>query len=844
MMSSSSWNVFVSVFLVLTAPWGLVQAATFTVTNTSDSGAGSLREAILDANGNAGPDTIAFNIPTSDPNFVDVDAALVGGDAAADVYVITPLSVLPALSDVTGGTRIDGQTQTSFGGDTNPFGPEIVLDGSVAGGAAGTGFTLISNGNWIFSLNIQSFGSAGIIIQSSNNWVAANYVGTDATGTAARGNNTQLSFSGGVVVTGVSNVIGTNGDGIADVAERNIISGNNRSGVLIFTNQNVVAGNFIGTDRTGTVAVPNGTAVFMLLGAQANVIGTNGDGVADTAERNIISGNGGTGVQILGDGPTNENIVAGNFIGTDVTGTLSLGNGRWAVTITSSGGPNKSARNNRIGTNGDGLADAAERNIMSGNGFGLLIGSAGAEQNIVAGNFIGTDVTGTVAMGNLKNSVTINNGAHHNLIGTNGDGVADAAERNIVSGNGQGGVNITGGANHNVVAGNFIGTDVTGTVGMGNQHSGVAIITGAHSNLIGTNGDGMGDDAERNIISANGDAGVLVVGNLNVIAGNLIGTDITGSAALPNFLGVWIISGDDNTIGGTATSESNVIAFNVLDGVFVQAGPGTGNAILSNSIFSNTGLGIDLGQDGVTLNDPEDDDTGVNNLQNFPVLTSASTGGVQGTLNSTPNTAFLLEFFANSTCDSSGFGEGETFLGSTNVSTDGSGNTNFTGIFPVPLGTFVTATATDPNNNTSEFSGCDVEVVALEVPVDIKPQSCPNPLNVKSGGVLPVAILGTTDFDVTRVDSVSVRLAGVAPLRSTLEDVATPFVPFIGKVDAFDCTTSGPDGYLDLTLKFRKKDVIAAIGPANDGDVVVLELTGSLTDGSGIVGEDIMVILK
>ncbi len=584
---------------------------------------------------------------------------------------------------------------------------------------------------------------------------------------------------------------------------------------------------------------PNGGAVLLLLGAQANVIGTNGDGVADAAERNIISGNGGTGVSILGDGPTDENIVAGNFIGTDVTGTVSLGNGRWAVTI--------SGVRNRIGTNGDRLADAAERNIMSGNGFGLLISSAGAEQNVVAGNFIGTDVTGTVAMGNLKNSVTINNGAHHNLIGTNGDGVADAAERNIISGNRQGGVNITGSeTNHNVVAGNFIGTDVTGTVGMGNQQTpGVAITTGAHSNLIGTNGDGMGDDAERNIISANGGAGVLVVGNSNVIAGNLIGTDITGTAALPNSqFGVWIISGDDNTIGGTATSESNVIAFNVLDGVFVQAGPGTGNAILSNSIFSNTGLGIDLGQDGVTLNDPEDDDTGVNNLQNFPVLTSASTGGVQGTLNSTPNTAFLLEFFANSTCDFSGFGEGETFLGSTNVSTDGSGNTNFTGIFPVPLGTFVTATATDPNNNTSEFSGCDVEVVALEVPVDIKPQSCPNPLNVKSGGVLPVAILGTADFDVTRVDSVSVRFAGVAPLHSNLEDVATPFVPFIGKVDAFDCTTSGPDGYLDLTLKFRKQDVIAAIGPANDGDVVVLELTGSLTDGSGIVGEDVMVILK
>ncbi len=126
--------------------------------------------------------------------------------------------------------------------------------------------------------------------------------------------------------------------------------------------------------------------------------------------------------------------------------------------------------------------------------------------------------------------------------------------------------------------------------------------------------------------------------------------------------------------------------------------------------------------------------------------------------------------------------------------------------------------------------------------IDLKPQSCPNPLNVKSKGVFPVAILGTVDFDVLNVDPASVRLEGVAPLRSALEDVATPFIGVID--DALDCTDEGPDGFDDLTLKFRTQDVVTALGAVSDGDVLILELTGNLTDGSTIGGEDVVVILK
>jgi hypothetical protein len=135
----------------------------------------------------------------------------------------------------------------------------------------------------------------------------------------------------------------------------------------------------------------------------------------------------------------------------------------------------------------------------------------------------------------------------------------------------------------------------------------------------------------------------------------------------------------------------------------------------------------------------------------------------------------------------------------------------------------------------------------IEVPVDIKPTSCPNPLNVKDNGVLPIAIVGTDELDVTTVDPASVRLIDVAPLRCSLEDVVTPFEPFLGKESEYDCTEAGPDGYLDLTLKFDTQEIVAALGEVDDRDIIALTLTGNLYDeygGTPIVGEDVVIILK
>jgi hypothetical protein len=154
-----------------------------------------------------------------------------------------------------------------------------------------------------------------------------------------------------------------------------------------------------------------------------------------------------------------------------------------------------------------------------------------------------------------------------------------------------------------------------------------------------------------------------------------------------------------------------------------------------------------------------------------------------------------------------------------------------------------------PGSSYGEYQIFRIQVgkKVIAVPVDIKPQSCPNPLNVKARGVLPVAILGAADFDVAQIDSNSIKLEGVSPLRSALEDVATPFEPYLGKVEATDCTEEGADGYLDLTLKFDNQAIVEALGQVSDGEVKVLQLTGNLKSEFGstpITGEDVVVILN
>ncbi|MDW8310301.1 MAG: right-handed parallel beta-helix repeat-containing protein, partial [Verrucomicrobiales bacterium] len=303
------------------------------------------------------------------------------------------------------------------------------------------------------------------------------------------------------------------------------------------------------------------------------------------------------------------------------------------------------------------------------------------------------------------------NGQGIHVVGTAGHriGGATPAARNVISANGGHGIFLTGaGARDCVVEGNFIGLGLDGAAREGNSQDGVHINGGAGHRIGGT-AAGAG-----NVISGNSGDGVEVNGATtanNTIQGNFIGTTAAGTAGLANSgHGVtFTVNASSNTVGGTGAGAGNRIAFNNGDGIYVQSG--TGNRALGNAIHSNTGLGIDLDPNNVTANDANDPDTGANQRQNFPVLSSATANvadtRVAGTLNSAANTSFRLEFFSNPRCDALGHGEGEQFLGSAEVTTDGSGNASFDLTLPTrAIGRFITATATDPAGNTSEFSAC------------------------------------------------------------------------------------------------------------------------------------------
>ncbi|NIV29342.1 MAG: hypothetical protein GWN58_07485, partial [Anaerolineae bacterium] len=280
-------------------------------------------------------------------------------------------------------------------------------------------------------------------------------------------------------------------------------------------------------------------------------------------------------------------------------------------------------------------------------GSGVRIEGSAAAGNQIQGNYIGLQTNGVDGLGNAYSGLYIE-GAPNNTIG--GD---TASAGNVISGNTLSGVSIySSGATGNLVLGNYVGTQANGTEALGNSWSGV-YISDAPNNTIGGTTAGA-----RNILSGNSVYGVSIKGSSatgNLVQGNHIGTGIAGTETLGNhYDGINVrTSASGNQIGGSSPGEGNLIAHNGRDGVRVA--DGIDNLISRNSISSNSGLGINLGSDGVTPNDPGDGDSGANNLQNFPLLTSVTAAGgtttIQGTLNSTADTAFTLEFFYSPAAD-------------------------------------------------------------------------------------------------------------------------------------------------------------------------------------------------
>jgi parallel beta-helix repeat protein len=528
----------------------------------------------------------------------------IGGTAAGAGNVISGNFNAGVSLNAASGVAIQGNTiglapnGTSILGN---FGDGIALDqlssdNTIGGTIAGAGN--IVSGNAIYGIDLQA-GSG-----DTGNLIAGNIVGLDALGNVA-GNNQ------GIFIGGTANTVG----GTA-AAARNLISGNGNQGLNIVGSGNWVAGNYIGTDASGMTAVGNGTGILIAAGATDNVIGvdvtlTPAPGVGASAARNVISGNT-TGVEI--DGSSNR--VAGNYIGTDVSGTIGIGvvNGEGILIGTG-------ATDNVIGVDvtllpAAGVDPSAARNIISGNSFdGVEIRGT---SNRIAGNYIGTDTSGTISVpnGGSGNGGIEIEGAM-NVIGVDvtlppAVGVDPSAARNIISGNSSSGVGIEGSSNR--VAGNFIGTDASGTIGVGNR-SGIFLFSGSTENVVGvdvtlTPAAGVDPSAARNIISGNSVQGVGIQGDSNRVAGNYIGANTDGTAAVPNGTGIEI-SARNITIGSTAVGASNVISGNTTVGVSLSFASGVvieGNIIgLAANGSSMPGLG--QGSDGIALDAFSSDNT-------------------------------------------------------------------------------------------------------------------------------------------------------------------------------------------------------------------------------------------
>ena len=534
-----------------------VERAIFIVTNTNDSGAGSLRAAIDAANSNSGTDTITFNIATSD----------LGYNASTGAYTINLLSVLPQISDA---VILDGTSQTGFTDH-----PIIELNGTSAGNVHGL---RISAGNsTVKGLAINRFGQSGIYFSTNgNNTVTGNYIGTDVTGTVDFGNT---AFGLWIDSSSNNNTIGG-----TTATTRNLISGNHY-GMYVSGSQNQVSGNYIGTNASATASLGNSSYGVIILGAN-NIVGGSTLGA-----RNIISGNG-DGVYLQGTNATGNQIL-GNYIGTDVTGTLALGNVYSGIGL-------NDAPNNIIGG-----STVAERNVISANRWGVLIGNPSSTNNQILGNYIGTNAAGTVALGNNQ-GVTIN--APNNSISSN-----------VIAGNTDIGVRIFGiTSTGNKVQKNWIGTTDNGISGLGNGYAGLYIESSASNNLIG----GI-VASEGNIIAFNAGSGIQTyrAGTGNGFLSNQIfsneafyytslGIDLKGDGLTSNDLGD-ADTGDNNlqnfpaitakTSGGTTTLTAtlNSIAYSTFTIQFFSnaaadpSGYGEGQTFLGNATLQtdNTGNG-------------------------------------------------------------------------------------------------------------------------------------------------------------------------------------------------------------------------------------------------------------
>ncbi len=655
----------------------------FFVTTTADLGPGSLRQAILDANAHPGADMIRFDIPDPGP------------------HTIQPQSSLPHITDP---LVIDGYSQPGAVPNSLAVGHDgvidIQLDGSKQSDSGGAGLWFDAGESLVRGLALYGFLSpdaSSIRLQDVNGCVLeGNFVGTDATGINRLGNSYGIWVEGGA-----GNRIGGTGP-----AARNIIGGSVCFDLTTFTScagialkgsvSNQVVGNYIGLGSDGSTVVANSVGLWLYRSSHTHIGGSR------PGAGNVISGCESSGCLLE---QSSNNSLQGNLVGTDALGFRARRNGEGIDILLDS-------NFNLVGGTNDGA-----RNVISGNQYaGIFVQGS---SNLIAGNFIGPDITGGGTLGNAYIGLSVFAGTN-NVIGGQ-----TVEARNVISDN-ENGLWLAyldfPYLVRTVVQGNLIGTDVSGTNALPNRRSGILI---QHS-TIRRSGDsiiGGTNESSFNLISGNLQNGILItddnqgcVAGSDWISGNRIGTDVSGTHALGNRgAGVYIQNVSGNIIGDRGAVSGNLIAHNAK-GVVVAGQCSTNNRIVFNSIYANSDGAIDLGGGAV---DPGDDDLGPNRLQNPPHLALAAIDSgrltVEYLVDSTPENSFYpltIDFYSTSQP-----GDAYVHLGSDAYLAVQAGQPH-RAILNLSnrlthLGQSIVGTATDANGNTSPLSNLrELEFVA------------------------------------------------------------------------------------------------------------------------------------
>ncbi|HXA01418.1 MAG TPA: T9SS type A sorting domain-containing protein, partial [Cytophagaceae bacterium] len=574
--------------------------------------------------------------------------------------------------------------------------------GSIIGG------TTTAERNVIAGSGLPTGGFSGISLSNNSNstLINGNYIGFLADGIMAAGNSQHGIWSlNSTTITIMNNVIGNNGYGT-----------NDGSGIFLGNSATIatIQGNIIGLDKNGTQRRGN-----KMYGIDLNNANNAQVGGTMAALRNIISGNDNHGVFV--EAGSSNAVFEGNFIGTDINGTGAsgaLGNGTTGIQL--DGG----SLNCRIG----GTA-YSQRNIISGNGrlfvYGVTDGSGvkvlGASTGLVfKGNFVGLEKNGTTALANAEMGLSVEGGSNNAIIGG-----ATAPERNVVSAHGYHGIQFRDGDNADI-SGNYIGTDSTGLISRGNNASGVILIFATNVNI------GKALSGTGNLISNNHEMGIHIIGgNTITIYNNLIGVASNGTSAMGNFDGgirvfgvgggVW--NGRAVVIGGTAALQANTIAYSTGGNGSTAFGNGYGvgiihndygrfNPVVGNKIYCNATKGIELGAGSTFTGNPSiGASTQAGNIGKIaPVITLRSTTSISGTaLNGD-----VIHVYKNTTIGAGCGCEGETYLGTTTTGGAGTWSFTFAPALTAAEVPYVTVTATDANNNTSEFN-CNIAALPIRL---------------------------------------------------------------------------------------------------------------------------------